>query len=147
MHDLTDDEKPPRVRGYRDHAPRDAGKRKARTSVLYTDTEWAAITVAAAADGMTPGAWVAQIAFTEARRANAGDLLDGRAVAELRAELREHRRVLTNIGGNLNDVARVANSTGALENAAQAAAVLRLVRHVVQSSDQLVGELQARFAA
>ncbi|MEU0529180.1 hypothetical protein [Amycolatopsis tolypomycina] len=147
MNDLTDDEQPPRIRGYRDHAPPDAGKRKARTAVLYTDIEWAAITVAAAADGMRPGAWVAQIAYNEARRANAGDLLDGRAIAELRAELRQHRRVLTNIGGNINDVARVANSTGALEHAAQAAAVLRLVRNVVQSSDQLVEELRTRFAA
>lgn len=54
--------------GYRDRSPRGQGPRRVRVSLRYTDIEWAAILVAAAAEGMKPGAWVADAAGTRGDR-------------------------------------------------------------------------------
>jgi len=62
----------------------------------------------------------------------------------LRAELMEARRVLTNVGGNLNDVARHANSTSEVHEAT--GRVLELVARVVarvEGAAVAVGELTA----
>lgn len=73
---------------------------------------------------------------------------DRGAVDELLAELRQHRRVLTNIGGNLNDVARVANATGTIASpVAAAVTVLRLVRNVVLGADELLRRVRAELLA
>ncbi|CAL9677714.1 hypothetical protein SUDANB95_08037 (plasmid) [Actinosynnema sp. ALI-1.44] len=53
--------------------------------------------------------------------------------------------MLTNIGGNLNDVAKAANSTGDIGTAEVAAAVLRLVRNVVRKSDETVAQIRAEL--
>lgn len=132
-------------RGYREQVSGGRGKRRARTSVLYTDEEWAVITVVAAREGMKSGAWVAQVAHDAALRAQGDTRPEREVVASLIAELQEHRRVLTIIGGNLNDVARAASSTGDIENAAAAAAVLRLVRSVVRTSDVTVAQVRAEL--
>jgi hypothetical protein len=57
----------------------------------------------------------------------------------LRAEVAEARRVLTNVGGNLNDVARHANSTG--EIAAETERVLGLVARAVRRVEDAVGHV------
>jgi hypothetical protein len=67
------------------------------------------------------------------------------AVMELRAELAEARRVLTNIGGNLNDVARHANSTGELH--AGTVAVQALVARVVERVEATVGHVDQGMTA
>ena len=69
--------------------------------------------------------------------------MDRRVVDGLLAELRQHRRVLTNIGGNLNDLARAANTTGVIGNPAAVAVVLPLVRNVVLGSDELMRRVRA----
>lgn len=132
-------------RGYREQVTGGQGKRRARTSVLYTDKEWAVITVVAAREGMKSGAWVAQVAHDVALRAQGDTRPERELVASLIAELQEHRRVLTNIGGNLNDVAKAANSTGDIGTAEVAAAVLRLVRNVVRKSDETVAQIRAEL--
>lgn len=129
--------------GYRDQA-RD-GKRQPRGRLRYTDTEWAAIAVAASREAMTPGAWAQDAAYDAAVRANVGPVADPSTVGLLLEELRQHRRVLTNVGGNLNDVARVANSTSELTTAAAALATLALVRRVVSASDRLVVDMRTRL--
>jgi hypothetical protein len=122
--------------GYREAST--AGKRVARGVMRFNDAEWAIIVQVAAVADMRPGAWAQEAAHEAARREHRGELTDRTAVAELIDELREHRRILRNIGGNLNDVAKAANATGQIENAAVAAAVLRLVGNTVRASDTLV---------
>jgi hypothetical protein len=85
-------------------------RRVRRGALRYTDDEFAVIVMVAALDRMKPGAWAQQAAYDAAIRRRRGDLADWSAVEALVAELRQHRRLLTNIGGNLNDLVRVANS-------------------------------------
>jgi hypothetical protein len=108
----------------------------------FNDTEWAVIAMVAAREDMRPGAWAQQAAYEAALRENLGTGAERDVVARLVTELREHRRVLTNIGGNLNDVARVANSTGAIENETAARTVMRLIGNVVRTSDSLVRDIR-----
>ncbi|WP_406639099.1 hypothetical protein [Amycolatopsis sp. WGS_07] len=94
---------------------------------------------------MRPSAWVAQAAYDTALREHLGTGTDRQAAAALLEELREHRRVLANIGGNVNDLARVANSTGQLEHAAALATVLRLVANVVHAADTMLTDVRRRL--
>lgn len=57
----------------------------------------------------------------------------------LRAELVQHRRILRNVGGNLNDVARHANSTSEVHMAT--ARVEALVARVVEKVGLAVGHV------
>lgn len=129
--------------GYREEST--SGKRQPRTLMRYSDTEWAVIVQVAARAGMRPGAWAQQAAYDAALREHLGEIADRGAVDDLTAELREHRRVLTNVGGNLNDVAKVGNATGQFEHATAAATVLRLVGNVVRASDTLVRDVRRRL--
>ncbi len=130
---------------YRDRSPRGQGPRRVRASLRYTDSEWAAIVVAAAAAGMKPGAWLADVAFQAARDRNGGIRLERGAIDELLTELRQHRRVLTNIGGNLNQIAAVANASGEIEARDAAARVLRLVSRVVFGCDELMSKVRTEL--
>jgi len=94
---------------------------------------------------MRPGAWAQLAAHDAAIRQLRGAASDPSAVDELVAELRQQRRVLTNIGGNLNQLARAANATGVIENPAAMAAVLRLVRNVVHATDELIDRVRAEL--
>jgi hypothetical protein len=94
---------------------------------------------------MRPGAWAQRAAYDAALREHLGAVADGGVVIALIEEVREHRRVLTNAGGNLNDVARVSNSTGEIEIAAIAMTVLRLISNVVRHSDTMVGDIRRRL--
>jgi hypothetical protein len=111
----------------------------------YTDQEWAVIVAVAAVAGLKPGAWVQQTAFDAARHQRRGQVDERGVVEGLVAELRQHRRVLTNIGGNLNDLARAANATGVIENPGAVRVVLRLVRNVVLGGDELVRRIRAEL--
>jgi len=96
---------------------------------------------------MRPGAWAQRAAHLAAVHGEHGPRPDEMRVMELVAELRQHRRVLANIGGNLNDVARAVNATGEIQNPAAAQAVLRLVRNVVTASDELLVRIRAELLA
>ena len=111
----------------------------------FNSTEWAVIVQVAARAGKRPGAWAQQAAYEAALREHLGDLVDRDAAKALTRELREHRRVLTNIGGNLNDVAKVANSTGQIENAIAATTVMRLIGNVIRASDTLVQDIRRKL--
>lgn len=132
-----------RLSGYRGQA---AGARRERRGALrYTDAEWAVIVQVAAVEGMRPGAWAQQAAFEAAVRVHRGERTDRATVEALLEELRQHRRVLTNVGGNLNDVARTANATGELPSLLAATTVLKLIRNVVLASDTLVSEVRSEL--
>ena len=129
--------------GCRRHPP--AGRRQPRGSLRYTDAEWAVIVQAATAERMRPGPWVQQIAYDAAKRRQRGGQLERAAIEMLVAELRQHRRVLTNVGGNLNQLARAANATGLVENPVAAATVLRLIRNVVAGADEVIGRIRSEL--
>ena len=131
--------------GCRRHPP--VGRRQPRGSLRYTESEWALIVQAATLERMRPGPWVQQVALQTAARRQRGELSDRAAVDGLIAELRQHRRVLTNIGGNLNDLARAANTTGLIGHPVAVAAVLRLVRNVVLGADQVISRVRAELLA
>jgi hypothetical protein len=131
--------------GYRKQSV--GGRREPRGLLRYTDDEWAVIVQVAALASMRPGAWAQQAAYDAALRAHRGMVPDRAVVEGLLVELRQHRRVLTNIGGNLNDVARAANATGAIENPVAAATVLRLVRNVVLGADELIRRVRSELLA
>ena len=98
--------------GHRAHA---LVVRSCRKEALFTPTELASVARAAKARGLKVGAFVATAAV---EAADASEPLDGGMPAaaehDLAHEVRELRRLLGNVAGNLNDVARHANSTGVL---------------------------------
>ncbi len=122
--------------------------------VWLSTVERVVVEAAAVRAGMAVGAWLgsAGVRSAEADAAGAGAGGGGVAVGSarsaglsgarmqalmgLRAELMEDRRVLRNVGGNLNDIARVANTDGVVE--VSAVRVLDLVSRVVERIDATV---------
>lgn len=134
------------TRGHRPHVPK--GRRQEKK--VYFDTEErAVIEVAAGMMGLRFGAYVASAAVRDARALVArstsagggGAGTDGASpvglsvseAQELLDEVRQLRRLLGNVAGNLNDVARHANSTGEL--APESSAVLDYVRRTNNKLD------------
>jgi hypothetical protein len=117
------------------------GGRRNQVMVALSDSEFAEVSAAAGRDGMAAGAWLGVLGVRGA--AGPGPALDlaplMRELMMLRAELMENRRVLTNIGGNLNDVARHANTTGHMHVAT--AMVQQLVARVVGQVEETVGRV------
>jgi hypothetical protein len=119
--------------------------------VLYSSEELALVTEAAARDGMAVSAWVGEAGVRAARVAVAGPQLPAswgsamQRLMPLQAELAEHRRVLRNVGGNLNDVARHANSTSEVHPAT--ANVLAMVARVVNRVEAAIGHVEQLTAA
>ncbi|WP_447005155.1 hypothetical protein ACRAKI_00940 [Saccharothrix isguenensis] len=111
----------------------------------YTDAEWADLCKVAAAEGMKPGAWAQQAAHQAAVRKLQGEPIGDGQVRELLAELREDRRVLANVGSSLNQVAKVANSTGRVDSAAAIATMLRVVGNVLRAHDAMVASIWSRL--
>ncbi|ONI81986.1 hypothetical protein ALI22I_38075 [Saccharothrix sp. ALI-22-I] len=108
----------------------------------YTDAEWADLCKVAAAEGMKPGAWAQQAAYEAAVRKLRGESSFGDdQVRELVVELREGRRVLANVGGSLNQVAKVANSTGQVPSVAAIGTMLRVVDRAVRSYSALAARV------
>jgi hypothetical protein len=126
--------------GNRSHAQGE--RRKQRTTVRFTDAEWDRIVSAAALARKRPGAWVAEVAHDAARWRLRGLPAGRDALEGLADQVRSMRNVLANIGGNLNDVARHANTTHEVATIrSQAEAVLRMVRRVVGRADETLGEV------
>lgn len=113
------------MRGHRAHAEtaRSHSKR-----VVFTSEERALIEQASALCGLRPGAYVAAAAVDAAKVASGSGFGGASAdqMRELTAEVRQLRRLLGNVAGNLNDVARRANVGGELGG--DAAAVLEYTR-------------------
>ena len=123
------------------------GGRNQTVMVAFSDLEMAKVVVGAGRDDLAVGAWVGMAALEKAdelRPATArGAGPEMQRLMELRAELMENRRVLRNVGGNLNDIARVANSTG--EVAPQTTRVQGMVERSVERIDACVVELDQKI--
>ena len=114
--------------------------------------ELALVRSAAGRRGMATSAWLGEVGAREAARGSGdGDGMPATPGAFLqrlmcaRAELMDSHRVLRNVGGNLNDVARYANSTGRL--AVETAQVQALVARAVTRVDVAVADLAGLLAA
>lgn len=133
----------------RTRRPRAEGGRPHSTTVSFSESEWASIAAAAARAEMAPGAWVGDSAVRAAALPDAPmpgvQVSAGPAGSRmqrlmgLRSELMEDRRVLRNIGGNLNDVARVANTDGTLESTV--GQVVQMVARSVERIDRTVADV------
>ncbi len=121
---------------------RAAGGRPRQITVWLSDDELAAVAEAAGRAGMAPGAWLGETAVRAAEAASPDARVQAglAGLAPLYSELMEQRRVLRNVGGNLNDVARHVNSTGALHPST--AQVEQLVARVVERVELAVEQVQ-----
>lgn len=138
----------------RTRRPRVEGGRPHTTTVSFSESEWVAIEAAAARAAMAPGAWVGDSAVRAAELS--GPVVPGARVSAgsvgsrmqrlmgLRSELMEDRRVLRNIGGNLNDIARVANTDGVLESTV--GQVAQMVVRAVERIDRTVAEVDQQVS-
>lgn len=116
----------------------------------------ALIVSAAGRAGMATSAWLGEVGVRHATPSNPAP--DGQACHDhfeagavmlrlmaAEAELTQSRRVLRNVGGNLNDVARYANSTGVL--AAETGQVQQLVGRAVARVDLALADLGGLLVA
>jgi len=125
---------------YRDHSLH--GIRAPRGLMRFSDHEWATIVAVAARAGWSPAAWAQQVAFAFATRRQQGLTVGDESGDEILDVLQEVRRMLANIGGNINDVARTTNATGELPSADALAEMLVLLRERVQLLDTCVAVLR-----
>ena len=118
--------------------------------VAFSTMEMAKVVLAAGRDDLALGAWVGETAVARAEEDRPAVPAPRRAVGRsvgtvmqdlmaMRAELMENRRVLRIAGGNLNDVARHANSTG--EIAPQTGYVQDKVARAVADVDAAVARV------
>lgn len=131
-----------------------AGGRPYTVMVALSEFEMAQVVSASAREGLAAGAWLGEVGVRAARcRATgpgggpgpheapgvvrdeeAGSVMQALMMA--RAELMDLRRLLRNVGGNLNQIAAHVNSTGEL--AASTGQVLGLVARAVARVDTAV---------
>lgn len=127
--------------------PRAESGRRHSVRVSFSDIEMALVKTAAVRAGVSDASWLGEAGVRAAESVPWPASAWGPVMQELmglRAELMENRRILRNVGGNLNDVARHANSTGELHEGTQR--VEALVSRVVERIDKTVmsvGELTA----
>jgi hypothetical protein len=128
---------------------RTPGGRPLSSTVALSVQEAAVVRIAAARAGMAVGAWLGQAgvraAVLEVQPGAVDSAEQMQQLMMVRAEVMETRRVLRNIGGNLNDVAAHANSTGEIHPATQQ--VLQLVERAVARVDAVVADLDAAITA
>lgn len=121
---------------------RAVGGRPHQLSVSFSDEELKLVVEAAELAGLAPRAWLGEASTRAARDAVAGAALPSAwssvmgALMAQRDEVVETRRVLRNIGGNLNQVAAYANATGEL-HAATIRAVHLVERAVAKAEEGL----------
>lgn len=128
--------------GNRSHA---SARRDRHVNVYFNEVEFAVVADAAEREAMRPGAWVARAALVESERSTgrrrAGD--DSGELRAVQSELLELRRLLGNIAGNLNDVARHANTEH--EWAPETERVLALVRDLAGRTEQDLRTVRGRL--
>lgn len=139
------------ARGHRPHVK--GGRRTASPVYLSTD-ERAVIEVAAGRVGLRRGAYIAAAAVRAARadlategvaasdeRSEGPVPLTPAGARELIEEVRTIRRLTGNLAGNVNDLARAANSTGELKPETEAT-LDYLRRFNARFDDELMGLLR-----
>lgn len=130
------------------------GGRPHKVTVSFSELELAKVTAAAARADVAPGAWLGEAAVRAADAGVPGPVAGWGPVMQelmvLRGELADARRILRIAGGNLNDVARHANSTGELHQAtavvqARVARAVEQVEQTVAEVDRRLGEVRAEL--
>jgi hypothetical protein len=127
--------------GNRDHAAGE--KRERRGALRYTDREWMVITAVAVREGKRPGAWAQQAAYDAAWYTLHGQPGYREQTVRVIEQLRQLRNVLANIGGNVNDLAKAANSTGEIETVQVLGRTLRIVRRVAADAAATLNDVRA----
>lgn len=116
--------------------------------VALSQWELAQVLSGAGREGMAASAWLGEVGVRAASRPiEALDLTPPKRMQDLMVAhngLMDLRRILRNVGGNLNDVARHANSTGTL--AGETAQVQALVARVVLRVDAALSEVGGMLA-
>ena len=111
--------------------------------VSFSVWEMAQVMSGAGREGMAAAAWLGEVGVRAASAPSAPVTgAPGRRMQQLMvmpAELMDLRRILRNVGGNLNDVARHANSTATL--GAETGQVQALMARVVLRIDTAVAML------
>ena len=136
------------VKMKRTRRARAQGGRPHSVRVSLSDFEAAAVHAAAARAGLDVAAWLGEAGLAEATRGRGpagswGPVMQ--ALMGAQAELAAARRVLRNVGGNLNDVAAHANTTGELH--AATGRVLGLVARAVARVDLAVAGMAGAIGA
>ena len=124
------------------------GGRPLSVVVWLSEREMALIAGMAARECLAVSAWLGEAGVRAATQpvdaATPGPGLGMREVLAVHVGLVDLRRILRNVGGNLNDVARHANVTGTL--AAETADVQGMVARVVGRVDAALIDLRAVLA-
>ena len=132
-------------RGRRSPAP---GGRPLSVMVWLSEREMALIAGMAARECLAVSAWLGDAGVRAATESvgtsTPGAWLGMRELLAVHVGLVDLRRILRNVGGNLNDVARHANVTGTL--AAETADVQGMVARVVGRVDAALVDLRAVMA-
>lgn len=124
------------------------GGRPHSVRVSLSDFEAAAVHAAAARAGLDVAAWLGEAGLAQATRGRGPASSWGpvmQALMGAQAELAAARRVLRNVGGNLNDVAAHANTTGEIH--AATGRVVGLVARAVARVDTAAAGMTAATAA
>lgn len=121
--------------------PRAPGGRPLEFLVSFSLEEATWLRLAADRDGMAVGAWIGQASVRAARTgvmpaSTPGETMQ--ALMGVRAEVMEDRRLLRNIAGNVNDIARHANTIGTFPPTWTA----RALAQVDEASDRIVRLVQ-----
>lgn len=99
------------------------GPRTHRAVIVHSDDEWARVKALAQLQGVS-------VPRLYERAVWAGDVQTASRVAEIHLELAGVRRLLGNAASNINQVARVANGTGEIQEAEFRAAVDLMERQI-----------------
>ncbi|MFF6903405.1 plasmid mobilization relaxosome protein MobC [Streptomyces hydrogenans] len=113
------------------------GARATRIKVSYNDAEHALVQAAADQENQALASWVGRIALEVAEETVVPTSVTAKAVV---AELIEARKQVKRIGTNYNQIAKVLNSEGEVEDA-QMAAVHRALVTAIQRLDQATLQL------
>lgn len=145
---MSESDSPPRP--VRQRRQRAEGGRPHTVRVSLSEAEYAAIHAAAIHAGQADGSWLGEVGSRSATHPHAagpprewGEALQ--SLMSVRGELAEDRRVLRNVGGNLNDVARHANSGPELHEAT--ARVVAMVERAVTRIDATLEALDEQATA
>jgi len=113
---------------------RQGRRRTRRTVIRHTDEEWVDVQAMAAVQGIS-------VPRLYERALRAGDVVVAAQMSELFGELVMLRRLVARAGANLNQMARVANTTGELPTEQQIIAASDLIRRQVDRLRELMRQV------
>ena len=116
-------------------------RRERVLSIRLSDSELAEVQQAAGVCRLAVGAYVARAAVTQARDAHEQD---SSALRELHMELAQTWTAISRVGTNVNQLAKVANSTGEVDHA-RLGPTLSFVRRALARVEETCLQITARL--